>query len=194
MADNDQPSPQDDEVILSALYSPSKVLITWIVHLPLLLLFFGISYGALLEGGYLAGVFVALCSFGYLLLALHPIFVDELLFYQDRVVQMRRFFGPRTVYYSNGYVIGPPDKLLSSQYRIYELKEGGNALKKQPSAFYTSWFVPVKRQLPISYIAFFFPSDTAKKVRAILDYLTDDKEKLGMFKKSTLPKEVISQM
>jgi hypothetical protein len=116
-----------------------------------------------------------------LLLALDSVFLNEITFYQDRVVKVWSLFGERTIYYSRASVKSPRlyDRALSSAHIIFESKDDGR---------------PVRWRLPILYHSFFFPSEVAKQIDVILDYLTEEvieENNPKKFKKFWLPKKIM---
>lgn len=181
MLDNGRAKTQEDEIIFSARYSPFRVWFSVIImFLPFMWLFFGVAYADLLRGKYINALLLALMPSIALLFTLDSIFFRRLVFYEDRVVKLWYVLGQRTIYYSRAIVIGPPKYFhwLSSVYAIRETGENGKYLLMQ---------------IPISYIAFFFPSATSKGIETIVNCLTGDTANIPkrIFVKSRLPKEAI---
>lgn len=182
MADNDQANAQADDIVFSARYSRFKVWISIIVAiLPVMFLSFGAAYLCMLRGKYLGAVALSLIGSCGLLFVLDSALFKGIEFFGDRVTKLWYVFGSRTVQYSSGMAKAPDwyMRLLSSAHFIVEVKDDGR---------------PVPLRLPIMYYAFFFPSDTAKKIEMIIDYLTEDTENNPRkFKRSMLPKEFMVQ-
>jgi hypothetical protein len=106
-----------------------------------------------------------------LYLALNPICFKEIIFCPNRVQIVRRILRPKTIYYSNARL----DRgTLLPGYLIEEVPEKGQP-KRTPFIY--------------DFQPYFFPSEAAKKVETILDYLTDDSSKKNprLFKRAVLP-------
>lgn len=179
MGDDEQTYTEENEIIFSARYSPSKVWFTIITlfMFPMWILLSS-AYHLTLKGQYSIATGCSLLGTAILLFTLDSLLFKELLFYRNRVVKVWRFLGQRTIYYSRAKVTGSS---TSYRYflRVFQIKESqiGKAL-----------FI----QVPISCIFFFFPPDVRNKISNIIDYLADDTSTgLKMFNKSSLPKEVI---
>jgi hypothetical protein len=181
MASEEPTTPHSDEIIFSARYSLFKVWISAIVVLvPFLWIFFAVVYHNFVVGDYVgATLFCLLATSLLFLVLLDSILCKELIFYHDRVVKTWHIFGQRTIHYSRAKLNRATTRLrwIAPVSAILEVNENGG---------YLLW------QIPISYIAIFFPSDTSKKTEAILDYLIGGTENVhGRFMNSTLPKEAI---
>jgi hypothetical protein len=172
MSDGAQTQTHEDEIILSARYSPLRVWFWLIIIFPLPALpFFYIAYACMRDGNYIGGAFVILLCAGLLIFALDALFFERLLFYQDRVVKVWRLFGRRTLYYSRASITQNEESI--ARYIVESYEDGSS----------------VRFRLPIMYIARLFPRETTKRIGIIVDYLTEDNRKGSRkFKKSTLPK------
>jgi hypothetical protein len=178
-----------DEVIFSAGYSignVSLILITWCLSVCLFVyLWHGSAYGvaqdiydAIADGGrdplYLlaCGSIMFLLLLPFLPIVLNPICFKKIVFYSDRVEIVRRILRSKTIYYSNARV----DRgTLLPGYLIEEVREKGK---------------PQRTPFLYDFQLLFFPSEAAKKIETILDYLTDDSTNKGtrLFKKCELPR------
>ncbi|MFZ5866838.1 MAG: hypothetical protein ACOYXY_13225 [Thermodesulfobacteriota bacterium] len=181
MANTDQIPVQANDVVLSAEYFGPKVwLVIIVLVIPVMCFFSAIAYLSILDGTY-TGSLALLVAASALIIALDSLFLKEIVFFQDRVMKAWHLLGQRTIYYSKASVTDPRVHMgwLSSSgvHYIFESNENGK---------------PVRWRIPIGYIPFFFPSDTARTINMIMDYMTEDKENNPKkFKKAMLPKEVI---
>lgn len=178
MGDDEQTKTEQDEIIFSARYSVFRVWFMVIVveMFPTWILCY-LLYIDVVKGRNIHAFFVSLLLLLMFLLALDSMSFKELRFYQDRVVKIWHIFGSRTIFYRTAKVIDPPSYLRWLSYAIRETEENGKDLLLQ---------------MPVSYVACLFPSDSSKMIGKILDYLTEDTENNPRtFKKVGLPKEVI---
>jgi len=178
MADSEEITSQEEEILFSARYSVFRVwfMVIVVVMFPTWI-FCYLLYIDVLKGEYIHAFFVSVFLLLMLLLALDSIFFKELLFYQDRVVKVWHIFGNRTIYYRTAKVIDPPWYLRWLSYAIRETGENGKDFLLR---------------VPVSYVAGLFPSDSTKTIGKILDHLTEDTENRSRrFKKARLPKEII---
>lgn len=177
MVENEQLSAQEDEVAFRAQYSLLKICFSILVCIFPLLILFGAAYLAIAAGKYVPAVACLFLAVIILMLPLEGIFVKHLLFYRGRIVKVWYLFGQKTISYSEASVKKPDMPWLSSVHFVFQSRDNGK---------------PVPMRLPIHYHSFFFASDTAEKIEAIMDYLTDDKQNNPRkFKRFTLPVEVV---
>ncbi len=177
-----------DEVIFSAKYSAGRtsvILITWCSSVCLFVyLWHGSAYtiaqdiyDGIVVGGQDLLYLLALGSIMFLLLlpflpiALNPICFRKIIFYSNRVEIVRRIFRDKTIYYSSGAV---KKGMLLPGYLIEEVEH-----KVRPH----------RTPFLYDFRLLFFPSDAAKKIETILDYLADDStnKSTRVFKRSILP-------
>jgi len=177
---NTQTAAHEDEIIFSAQYSILKAWFSLLVaFLPVFWLLCYAAYTDVMNEQYMKAVILIVIAAPVALFMLDTIFFARLVFYEDRVVKSWHAFGQRTIYYSTARLNRPPRhfRWVSSAYAIRQVKCDGSYLFMQ---------------VPILYIAFFFPTSSAKKIDLIVDYLTSDSTyEMGMFTKHSLSKEEI---
>jgi hypothetical protein len=181
MGNDHQVTDPRDEIILEARYSGAAFWLSQIALLVFGCLVLYASYDYLLRGDYIKVALGLICAPFVLTVTVDQILTREILFYPDRVVKIWRFLGRRTIYYSNGQVKGPPPHLrwLQKAYHIKEVRQKGTN---------------ILQRVPILYNTRFFPSETARQVAVIMEFLTDKSEdNPRTFRKTLLPREAISQ-
>jgi hypothetical protein len=180
MIDEEQKPANENEVIYSAEYHTTKVLLSLVVVAFPGAIVTGGAYLAILAEEYLPAGLLLFLATTMLLVSLECVLFKQLLFYPNRVVKSWYLFGRRMIRYSDASVSDPQNRWRSSLHTIFESKDNGK---------------PVPLCFPIQYHDFFFPPRTRKAIEMIMDYLTEDKlNSPRKFKKSKLPKEVVSQI
>jgi len=138
-----------------------------------------LAYRQLDKGEYVGASLASLVALLILVPLLDIVLFKEMGFYGDRVTKSWHLFGSKTVYYQGAAVTEPqgyPGGWSSLRW-IVQVRDDGR---------------PLPLRLPLMYIAFFFPSDTAKKVARIMECLAGDTERNPrVFKNASLPAEVI---
>jgi len=177
MAYDDRTGTQLESIVFTARYSRLKAWGSVVVAILLAILPWGAAMYQMLEEG--AGdwtlVFPLLIVLGALWFAIDTLSFKELVFYDDRISEIRYLFGATTVYYSGGGVSGETlgTNLLCPQHVLHASTEDGRQVLKGCT---------------ISYVPFLFPSDTAKTIAKIWGYLSEDTiNDCRVFKKARLP-------
>jgi hypothetical protein len=173
-----------DKVIFSAKYSIGRVSLSLIICCLFVYLWsdntynidYDIYYGIVVGGQgplhfLLLGSIILLLLTPLVPLAFNPLCFKEIIFYPNRVEILRRIFRSKTIYYSNGMV---ERGYLLPGYLIDKVREKG---QPQPTRFL------------YDFDLWFLPSEAARKIETILDYLTNDSSKKNprVFRRSVLP-------
>jgi hypothetical protein len=179
--------PTDDEIVLRVRYTEIK---GWVRIFILILsgafIIDTACFFMLPRAEYRRAIMCLVGGAALLGFALEVLFTKHILFCSDRVVKVWHVFGKRSIPYNMtrldfaSFLNGP------RKGKVYVIKEVG-----------TSGSVSLL-QVPIFYRAYMVSPETDKQVDAVLSYLVGIEgnsavnEKVRVFQRSTLPKEVLS--